>query len=375
VYQAAAISRTSFSRTIRVAGWVLAVSAVGEIVAAGIALVDRAQHVPALTIAVPPLSLSTESIEPALPAHNFSDPFAAITNGTPAPAAAALPVAAAAPAPTAAANAGAVLALLAKPTPVDENQVVMPQSRIDGLMVEAIALRQRGDTSTAVTRLREALTMAPKSPQVIAELAKTYEKMDLEDKALEQWRAIYDMGEPAGLYYELADAKLKAADAGQGTAEATPTPDSSGADGFQEGSVLALTNLSTVEKPETSDGYKQFTLKIPVKRRPDVKIDVTGVVIQVFFYDQLGDDSIVRTNAVVNDHWNTLPADWVQDDVEILDVDYTQSAPEPGKIEEARHYYGYVVCVYYNKQLQDQASDPVELIKSYPPPLTLPDSQ
>jgi hypothetical protein len=230
-----------------------------------------------------------------------------------------------------------------------------------------------------VTRLREAQALSPKNALIMSELAETYEKMSLEDKALEQWRAIYDMGESAGIYYEAADAKLKAAELAQqapaqasspGAESTAPTAD---ANGFQPGSSLALVNLSTVEKPETSEGYKRFTLKIPVKRRADAKIDVSGVVVQVFFYDKLGDQSVVRTNADVSDHWATLPADWQQDDIEILEVDYTQSPPEPGKIEEGRQYYGYIVVVYYNKELQDQAADPPSLIKKYPPPLTLPD--
>ncbi len=254
----------------------------------------------------------------------------------------------------------------------------MPQSRIDGLLAEAKALLGRGDMSTAITRLREALAMSPKNPQVIAELAGTYEKMDLQEKALEQWRSIYDLGDAAGIYYQAAEAKLKAAElARQGEARPSSMPNSGGAvpdvNGFQQGAVLALVNLSTVEKPETSEGYKRFTLKIPVKRRPDVKINVSGVVIQVFFYDQLGDQSVVRTNANVSSNWSTLPADWVQDDIEILNVDYVQAPPEPGKIEQGRHYYGYVVCVYYNKDLQDQVADPISLIKTFPPPLKLPE--
>jgi tetratricopeptide (TPR) repeat protein len=269
------------------------------------------------------------------------------------------------------------VASLPKPTPVEEAQVTMPASRLDGLISEARALRQRGDMSTAITRLKEAQAMSPKNASVIAELAGTYEKMGLQDKALEQWRSIFDMGESVGVYYQLADAKLKAADlAMQSAAKPSPAAETApGADsnGFQPGSVLALVNLSTVERPETSEGYKRFTLKIPVKRRPDAKIDVSGVVIQVFFYDQLGDESIVRTNANIKDHWSTLPADWQQEEIEILEVDYTQATPEPGKIEEGRHYYGYVVCVYYNKELQDQAADPPTLLKKNPPPTTLSD--
>ncbi len=263
-------------------------------------------------------------------------------------------------------------ASLPKPTPVEEQQVAGPEGRLDGLLTEARALRAKGDTSTAITRLREAAAMAPKSALVIYELAKTYAQMGLDDKALEQWRAIHDMGDSAGIYYDLADAKLKAAEIssplpGDGS---SPAPDAAD---FKPGSTLALVNLTTVEKPETSDGFKRFTLKIPIKRRADVTIDAHDVAIQVFFYDELGDNSIVRTNADVSDHWSTLLTDWAQDDIQILEVDYTQVAPEPGKIEEGRHYYGYDVRLYYNKQLQDQAADPETLIKTYPAPPILPD--
>ena len=328
--QAPAISRSSFGRTLGAAGWILGAAALVEIIAAGAALVDRARHNPPVTIQSPPAGLIAESTPPpgaANPQPSFTDPFAALTASTPAPKLAAPTPAAppavaptanpvAAPAPAAPAATPMQVAALPKPTPVQENQVVMPESRIDALMSEARALRARGDTSTAITRLREALAMSPKNPLVISELAETYEKMSLNDKALEQWRTIYDMGDSAGIYYQAADAKLKAAqltDHGAAAA-ASPSADNTApladANGFQPGSSLALVNLSTVEKPETSEGYKRFTLKIPVKRRPDGKINVSSVVIQVFFYDQLGDQSVVRTNANVSSHWATLPADW-----------------------------------------------------------------
>jgi tetratricopeptide (TPR) repeat protein len=372
VQQAPAISRSSFGRTLGVAGWVLGAAALAEILAGGMALTNRARHIEAggpgaIAEAVPPPGA-------AHPQPSFGDPFASITNSTPASKPAPLAIAAATP------TASPILAAaLPKPTPVDETQVAGPETRLDGLVAEARALRAKGDMSTAITRLREAAAMSPKNALVISELAETYDKMGLQDKGLEQWRLIHDLGDSAGVYYELADAKLKAAElAAQATPAGSPASDNGGApvpdaNGFQPGSSLALVNLSTVEKPETSEGYKRFTLKIPVKRRPDVKINVASVVIQVFFYDELGDNSIVRTNANVSSHWSTLPADWSQDDIEILEVDYTQAPPEPGKIEEGRHYYGYVVCIYYNKDLQDQAADPDTLIKKFPPPLTLPD--
>jgi tetratricopeptide (TPR) repeat protein len=344
---------------------------VGEVIVGGSALVERARHNPAVSIRVPPDGLEGGAED--RPTPNFVDPFASSATSSPPKLIATAPKPQAPPAAT-----PMQVASLPQPTPVPEKLVSLPESRLDALIAEARALRQRGDTSTAITRLREALTMSPKSPLVMTELATTFEKMGLEDKALEQYHNVYDLGDSAGIYYELADAKIKAAQAPSPAVAQTSPGATSGAPahddvGFQPGSSLALVSLSTVEKPDTVDGYKQFTLKIPVKRRPDTKINVSGVVIQVFFYDQLGNGNIVRTNANVSSKWSSLPADWVGNDIEILDVDYTQAPPEPGKIEEGRHYYGYIVCVYYNKDLQDQAADPDDLIKQYPPPLTLPD--
>lgn len=360
-------SRSSLSRTSRVAAWVLALAALAEIGAGAVALIRRSRNNPPLTIQVPPPGL-IPSAPPAPGPHaeTFTpvDPFAAV--------AAATPLARKEPQPGPA-QATTPATALPRPTPVETSQVTTPESRMDTLVAQARALRERGDMSTAITRLREALAVSPKNALIISELAATYEKMGLQDKSLEQWRLIFDMGESAGIYYQAADAKLKASElAGAVPPGPSPAADALGeAGGFQPGSSLALVNLSTVEKPATSEGYKQFTLKIPVKRRPNIKINVSDVIIQVFFYDQLGDETVVRTNANVSSHWSTLPADWQEDDLEILEVDYKQAPPEPGKIEEDRHYYGYVVCVYYKHDLQDMAADPQTLLKKFPPPLTL----
>jgi tetratricopeptide (TPR) repeat protein len=366
VPQAPAISRSPFGRTLGVAGLILGAAALAEIVIAGVALVDRARHNEPLGFQAPPPVLpgGPQTAEASHSQPAFNDPFASAgSTSFAAPGAQATPL---------------QFSPLAKPTPVSEALVTTPQTRMDAEVTEAIALRDRGDTSTAITRLQEALAMSPKNPMVISELATTYEKMGLDDKALEQWRAIFDLGPNAGIYYTAAQAKLQAAQLTDSLVSSTPANSTSGPyddSGFPPGSSLALMNLSTVEKPETPEGYRRLELKIPIRRRANMRIDVPNVKIQVFFYDQLGDNSFVHTNANVSAHWNNLPADWQAEDIEILDVDYTQAAPEPGEVAGGRHYYGYIVCVYYNKALQDQAADPPTLLKANPPPPVLPDSE
>lgn len=260
---------------------------------------------------------------------------------------------------------------LPKPTPVapvSQRKPLPPaQGRQNELAEQAQALRDRGDMSTALTRLREAQALSPDNSYIISEMAVTYEKMGMKDKAMEQWRRIYDMGESAGIYYSAADAKLK-------NGEAQPKPGADGsrkdAEGFQPGSTLALIDISKVDSPDEPD--RKFVLKVPLKTRAGSKIVVHDVAVQVLFYDQVDDGSIVQTNANITNRWSTLPSAWNDTDIQILEVEYSAAALNAkARQPENRKYFGYIVRVYYKGDLQDIRAEPVKLLKQYPPPLTL----
>ena len=82
-------------------------------------------------------------------------------------------------------------------------------SLADQLLREGIQLRDRGDTTNAIERLQEALDSEPNNAAVLSELAKTYDLMQLYDRANEIWRKLQEMGPSAGVAYELADRRLK----------------------------------------------------------------------------------------------------------------------------------------------------------------------
>ena len=83
-------------------------------------------------------------------------------------------------------------------------------SLVDQLLREGIELREiRGDTTNAIERLQEALDSEPNNAAVLSELAKTYDLMQLYDRANEIWRKLQEMGPSAGVAYELADRRLK----------------------------------------------------------------------------------------------------------------------------------------------------------------------
>ena len=256
----------------------------------------------------------------------------------------------------------------ARPTPVPAAKRPMTsEARLVEMIQQARALRERGDTATALTRLREALAISPNSALILSEVAITYEKLGQEDKATETWHKIYDMGETAGIYYSAAEAKLRAID--------NPTANAIETSGFQAGSTLGIVEIAKTEVTDPATATK-FTLRIPIKAKPNVPIDVRDVVIQVYFYDIINDQDIVQTNANVSSFWSTLPADWSDDDIEVLEVEYSRpkaSGKSAGNkpAPEARKYYGYVVRVYYRNELQDMRAEPVTLLKKYPPPVTL----
>jgi hypothetical protein len=106
------------------------------------------------------------------------------------------------------------------PPLVDQTPGSRP-SLVDQLLREGIELRDRGDTTNAIERLKEALDSEPNNAAVLAELAKTYDLMQLYDRANEVWRKLQAMGPSAGAPYELADRRLKL---GAPTPAASPVP-------------------------------------------------------------------------------------------------------------------------------------------------------
>src|SRR5215216_5759625 len=105
--------------------------------------------------------------------------------------------------------------------PLADQTPAFSPSLVDQLLRESIELRDRGDTTNAIERLQEALDSEPNNAAVLAELARTYDVVQLYDRATEIWRKLQEMGPSAGAAYELADRRLKL---GVPTPAAAPMP-------------------------------------------------------------------------------------------------------------------------------------------------------
>jgi hypothetical protein len=269
-----------------------------------------------------------------------------------------------------------------KPTPVTSHPVsTEPTNRFDEIVTQGRELRDRNDTNTAITKFREAAAIDPKSPVPFAELAATYEKMGMGEKAAENYGKIIEMGPSTGPYYVMAVAKSQLAKAtalNQVTASQDQAPPASSTDpgvdtsapveGIAKGAVLGLLPVSTEELRDDNSG-KHFVLHVPIKARPKARIDVKDLIIHVLFYDILDGQNVVQTSATVNYKWITQPPDWVNSDTEELAAEYNLQKPSK---RENRKYYGYIVRIYYKGQLQAATAEPDRLAQQYPPPSTLP---
>ena len=262
----------------------------------------------------------------------------------------------------------------AKPQPMLMARLQLaPDNRVSEMLQQGRTLRDRGDTSNALLRFREAYAAEPRNPEAISEIAVTLEKMGLPEKAAENWKRVFDMGESAGVYFSAAEAKMREAVM---TTRVGLNQPASGDTSLQGGGGTAATatfGIGSVESQEMRDpkSLRHLVLRVPVQLRLKTKINVKDLVIQVIFYDVL-EDKPLRTSANVSNRWSTAPVDWREDENEVLEVEYNQPIPETRDAkQEIRKYYGYIIRVYYKDELQATRSEPSVLGQKFPASLTL----
>ncbi len=262
------------------------------------------------------------------------------------------------------------------PLSVSEEQTPMPRAevtrskvdrsdgRVSALIRQAQEKKSRGDMQAAIVKLKEALALDETSGLAMAEMAATLEQMGLQEQSAKYWRQVAGLGSESGVLKELADLKLGSV---LGTTESGFPSDRSAA-AIKPGSTLGLIDVRELKNEQP--GYREsHQLRIGLKARAGEAIDVRDVIIQVFFYDMLDGQEVVQTNADVSSQWTTMPADWADEGIEVLEVSYNQPQSPEGALEEDRVYLGYIVRVYYKNHLEDVRANPVRLLTLFPPPL------
>jgi tetratricopeptide (TPR) repeat protein len=278
-----------------------------------------------------------------------------------------------------------------------------PLSLSEQVLVDAVGLRDRGDTANALARLQEASEKDPSNAKILEELAKTYEAMQNLDRSNEIWRKIQELGPAAGASFQLADQRLKiglptpavSAAGLPGPANLDPANARPESAETSDGSNLGITEAAVTESPDP-EADTNLMLRLGIKKRTKTVVDHTKVKIQVFFYDTVDDKDIKLTDADVTYEWLTPNHDWAQSEPEVLAVNYLRpkskvlsseaalsaaaASVNPGKKARSskpsgaesgqRKYLGYIVRVYYQDKLEAVRAEPARLLKLYPPSST-----
>ncbi|TLD72009.1 tetratricopeptide repeat protein [Phragmitibacter flavus] len=240
------------------------------------------------------------------------------------------------------------------PTSLPPGRELKNPQIVEGVKVARLA-REAGDTATALESLRAADLREPQHPEILSEMALTYEAMGLVDKAKALWRAILAMGEAqAGGYYMMAKNKM----------ESIPMPSTP-----VNSSPIQLGDCEVLRTPHESGG-ERVTVRVPIVAAPGAVIDPGQMDIHVFLFEQVNDgERIEQVRAEApQQRWASDPIDWTAPEGEILEITYDLAAPTPEELRNLgnRSFHGYIVKLFYQNKLSGEQSHPPTL-QDFPP--------
>jgi len=133
--------------------------------------------------------------------------------------------------------------------------------------------------------------------------------------------------------------------------------------GVSQNSILAITE-TTLSETADPNAQSHFTLKVGVKPRPGTP---NGHVVRIVvsFYDLTRDNKMKPTNARVGYDWLTPASDWTDPAPKFLAATYVRPKTQTPSTD-GRRYGGFVICVYFDGQLQDSRAAPPELLTLFP---------
>src|SRR5256886_1633866 len=129
--------------------------------------------------------------------------------------------------------------------------------------------------------------------------------------------------------------------------------------GASQDTILAITE-TTLSETVDPNALSHLTLKVGVKPRPGTQ-NGHIVRIKVDFYDLTKDNRRTLTNAKVSYNWLSSGRDWTDPTPKFLAATYVRPKSKLPSPDE-RRFGGFVVCVYFDGQLQDSRASPPELL-------------
>lgn len=260
------------------------------------------------------------------------------------------------------ANATPHLALLSVPTNTD------PNVQINSLNEQAEMLIRQSDLKSGLTLLIKAEDIDPRHPTTLKNLAEAYYLGNDAVKAKQYWQRLADLGPDVGPVYGVAKDHVLLL----GNHEADPLTAPS--------TLPRFIYIDSVEKTPVSiiNGQPQFHVRTVLKRKdPNMpSFDQKKLRPYVIFYQQMPDGQLAPDLSQHGGSFEHTFLFWGKRNDEPFGVDYIMPTPpvptanNPGATPPtpAGKYYGFVIGIYYNSELQDARSEPSDLISRMPLP-------
>ncbi len=219
-------------------------------------------------------------------------------------------------------------------------------------VMAAREVRKTQDMQAALNELRTADLREPNHPEILGEMALTYELMGIESKAQSYWRQIVALGEGvAGGYYALAKSKLEGAPGGPGGSPPAASP-------------VNLGNCQVIQDPTVQKG-ERITVRVPIIATRGATINPAEMTIHVLLYESVNNGAYIEQvrGSEPRENWVSQPVNWQDTPEETLDLVYDLPAPPPEQVRDLgrRKFHGYVVKLFYQDRLVGEQIHPESL--------------
>lgn len=242
--------------------------------------------------------------------------------------------------------------------------------KANSFLEEAAQFRAQGNFNGALQAVNEADRLVPNRAGILMQMAHDQASLGKNAEAAEVLKRILALpeGDPtdAAIRDQARAALAQIGDVASPAAAAPAPAKDSGA--MRDDVGIPIGSVMGIIKAELVDGEPgQKNLRVATKAASDQKIDSQKFVATVDFYEQDDTGELQHADAQMTE-WLSLPATWANGEPELFQTKYRMPLADRGDLPPMQ-FYGYVVAIYYNGELQDQRAEPVSLLDKFPPPV------
>lgn len=256
------------------------------------------------------------------------------------------------------------------------------------LLTQANALLDEGRKSRSENNFRGALQavteadrIAPNKPGILLQMASDHAMLGQNPEAaaiLQRIVSLPPSADPQDMKYvaqaqaglaQLASAGVKPAASATVASDAPAASAARSSENMRDDVGIPIGSVMGIVETKLLDAEPgQKNLRVSMKGASNQRIDPSKVHATVDFYEQDDHAQILHNDVPRPSEWLSAPVDWAEGDPEIFQVKYRMPLEDRGDLPPLQ-YYGYVVAIYYDGELQDQRADPPSLLNQYAPPL------